>query len=152
MKGAVAEKMPVGAAVFMRRISRMTVGGLGPTSNLHISNILTAKDELGLSDDQVNKLRDIQMDLTRSLIKISADLKIARLDYLRSMNTKPFNFEQIRANAKRLTDLRLQRKFAVIDAFEKAANVLNDDQKNRMADIIGGMIDESEQEAPRVVE
>jgi hypothetical protein len=53
------------------------------------------------------------------------------------------NFEPLRKNAKSVSDLRLQRKTAVIDAFEKASNVLDDKQKQKLHEFIAEWVDES---------
>jgi hypothetical protein len=39
--------------------------------------------------------------------------------------------------------LRLQRKTAVIDAFEKASNVLDDKQKHKLHEHVAEMVDEA---------
>jgi pimeloyl-ACP methyl ester carboxylesterase len=51
------------------------------------------------------------------------------------------NFENLRKNAKSISDLRLQRRTAVIDAFEKASNVLDD--KHKLHEFIAEWVDEA---------
>ena len=88
-------------------------------------------------------MRDIRVELAQKLIKVIAEIRTVRFDTLNTLATKPLNFEQLRKNAKSISDLRLQRRTAVIDAFEKASNVLDDKQKHKLHEVIAQSVDES---------
>jgi len=88
-------------------------------------------------------LRDIRVELAQKLIKVIAEIRTVRFDTLNTLATKPVNFEQLRKNAKSISDLRLQRRTAVIDAFEKASNVLDDKQKHKLHEVVAESVDES---------
>jgi hypothetical protein len=88
-------------------------------------------------------LRDIRVELAQKLIKVIAEIRTVRFDTLNTLATKPLNFEQLRKNAKSISDLRLQRRTAVIDVFEKASNVLDDKQKHKLHEVIAESVDES---------
>lgn len=119
----------------------------GTARLLHISRILMVKDILGLNEDQVVELREIRVELSRKLIKLTADIHTARFDSLNTISNKPVNFEQLRNNAKTVSQLRLQRKTAVIDAFEKASKVLNEEQKEKLSECVSAWVDEYESES-----
>jgi len=110
---------------------------------LHVSRVLRAREALELTDKQLLQLRDIRVELAQKLIKVTSDIRTVRFDTLNTVATKPVNFEQLRKNAKSISDLRLQRKTAVIDAFEKASNVLDDKQKHKLHEVIAESVDES---------
>jgi hypothetical protein len=114
---------------------------------LHVSRILVIKEALELGDDQMEELRDIRTELGRKLIKLTADIRGARFDSFNTLSSKPVNFEQLRANAKNVSQLRLQRKLAVIDAFEKASKVLSDGQKEKLSEFVSAWVDEYGTEA-----
>jgi hypothetical protein len=88
-------------------------------------------------------LRDVRVELAQKLIKLIAEIRTVRFDSLNAVATKPVNFEHLRKNAKSISDLRLQRRTAVIDAFEKASNVLDDKQKHKLHDYVAEMVDEA---------
>ena len=119
----------------------------GTARLLHISKILIVKEALELSDEQVQELRDLRLDLARKLIKLTGDIRIARLDSINTIASKPVNFEQLRGNAKNVSQLRLQRKLAVIDSFEKASKTLSSDQKEKLSEYLSAWVDENEEEA-----
>jgi hypothetical protein len=115
----------------------------GASRLLRVSRILRAREILGLSDKQLVQLRDNRVELAQKLIKLTAEIRTVRFDSLNTLATKPVNFENLRKNAKSISDLRLQRKTAVIDAFEKASNVLDDKQKQKLHEFIAEWVDEA---------
>ena len=86
---------------------------------------------------------DNRVELAQKLIKLTAEIRTVRFDSLNTLATKPVNFENLRKNAKSISDLRLQRRTAVIDAFEKASNVLDDKQKHKLHEFIAEWLDEA---------
>ena len=115
----------------------------GASRLLRVSRILRAREILELSDKQLLQLRDNRVELAQKLIKLTAEIRTVRFDSLNTLATKPVNFENLRKNAKSISDLRLQRKTAVIDAFEKASNVLDDKQKHKLHDYVAELVDEA---------
>ena len=115
----------------------------GASRLLHVSRIVKAREILELSDKQLLQLRDNRVELAQKLIKLTAETRTVRFDSLNTLATKPANFEHLRKNAKSISDLRLQRRTAVIDAFEKASNVLDDKQKHKLHEVIAESVDES---------
>jgi hypothetical protein len=115
----------------------------GASRLLRVSRILRAREILALSDKQLAQLRDNRVELAQKLIKLTAEIRTVRFDSLNTLATKPVNFENLRKNAKSISDLRLQRKTAVIDAFEKASNVLDDKQKQKLHEFIAEWVDEA---------
>jgi hypothetical protein len=115
----------------------------GAARVLRVSRILKAREILGLSDKQLLQLRDNRVEFAQKLIKLTAEIRTVRFGSLSTLATKPVNFENLRKNAKSISDLRLQRKTAVIDAFEKASNVLDDNQKHKLHEFIAEWVDEA---------
>lgn len=141
----VMEKPGMGLkAVMLRRgIERKRIG----TSMLmRLSRLRALKDELGMDDDQVRKLWDIESMLVRSIAKLTLEIRVARFDSIKGIVSKPVNFEHIRGNAKRVMDLRLQRKMAIINAFEEGLGALTPEQKEQLPDILSVWADEVEEE------
>jgi len=137
----VMEKPGVGLkAVMLKR--RTQARRIGTSALMRLSRLRALKDELDLNDDQVRNLWDIESTLVRNIAKLTLDIRVSRFDSLKSIVSKPVDFNQVRANAKKVMDLRLQRKIAVIDTFEKGLQVLNSDQKEQLADILSVWEDE----------
>lgn len=141
----VMEKPGMGLkAVMLRR--GLTRKRIGTSALMRLSRLRALKDELELSDDQVSKLWEIESMLVRNVAKLSLEIRVARFDSLKDIVVRPVNFDRIRANAKKVTDLRLQRKMAIIDAFEQGLQALSADQKDQLADAQSAWEDEVEEE------
>lgn len=143
MRAAIMEKPGLGIKMAMVR-QGMQMRRRGTSALMRLSRLRALKDELELSDDQVQKILEIDATLVHNLVKLSAEIRMARFDALKTIISRPVNFEQVRANAKNVVSLRLQRKLAVIDAFEKGAKVLSDDQRDQLSDIMSGWADDVE--------
>jgi len=133
--------------IIRARLAMTGIRRRGTTRVLHISRILMVKELLELNDEQIEELRTIRADLGRKLFKLTAEIRTARFDSLNTLSNKPVNFEQLRTNAKNVSQLRLQRKTAVIDAFEKASKILSDEQKEKLSECLSSWVDEFESEA-----
>ncbi|SRR5579862_6497154 len=127
----------LGAAIRRRGTARL----------LHISRILQVKEFLELNEEQVEELRNVRLDLQRKLIKLTGDIHTSRFDSFNTLSHRPVNFEQLRTNAKNVSQFRLQRKTAVIDAFEKASKVLSEEQREKLSECVAAWVDEYESEA-----
>jgi hypothetical protein len=119
----------------------------GSARLLHISRILQVREFLELNEEQIEELRNVRVDLIRKLFKFTADIRVARLDSLNTLTEKPVNFDELRTNAKNVSQLRLQRKTAVIDAFEKASKVLSEEQREKLHECVAAWVDEYESES-----
>src|SRR6516164_5986590 len=119
----------------------------GTARLLHISRILQVREFLELNEEQVEELREIRADLTRKLFKFTADIRVARMDSFNTLSQKPVKFDELRNNAKNVSQLRLQRKTAVIDAFEKASKVLSEEQREKLHECVSAWVDDFESES-----
>lgn len=142
----VMEKPGMGIkAVMLRR--GLTRKRLGTSALMRLSRLAALKDELELSDDQVRKLWDIETTLVRNVAKLTLEIRVARFESLKTIvSSRPVNFDQVRSNAKKVMDLRLQRKMAIIDAFEQGVQTLSQDQKEQLADVQSVWADEVAEE------
>lgn len=141
----VMEKPGMGIkAVMLRR--GLTRKKIGTSALMRLSRLRALKDELDLSDDQVRKLWDIESMLVRNVAKLSLEIRVSRFDSVKDIAHMPVNFDKVRANAKKVMDLRLQRKIAIIDAFEQGLQVLTPEQKEQLADVESVWAEEVEEE------
>lgn len=142
MKSSVLERPRVARRVELAK--KRGVLGL-----IRIAHLLERQSELELTNDQVKKMLAIRSDMIRTKSKISADIRVARLElvYTTAMNIGNFNPDQTRSALKNIFNLRLERKAATIDAFRKAAEVLNEDQKSRLRELVQERLSEFETEA-----
>jgi hypothetical protein len=119
---------------------------VGTSALMRLSRLRALKDDLDMNDDQVRKLWDVETDVVRNIARFTMDIRLTRFEALKAITSKPVDFNQIRMNAKKVMDLRLQRKMAIIDAFEQGLNVLSQEQKDQLPDVLSVWEDEVEEE------
>jgi len=142
MKGTVLERPRVAARVELAKKRGML--GL-----IRVAALVERQSELELSDDQLKKLLAIRSDMIRTKSKISADIRIARLELVHSTanNIGNINPDHARSALKNIYNLRLERKAATVDAFRKATDVLTDEQKSTLRERVRERLSEYESEA-----
>jgi Spy/CpxP family protein refolding chaperone len=102
---------------------------------MNVDMYLKFSDKLGLSKEQVSKLRTIKTDFEKLVITKEADVKIAFVDIrIAHMQDKP-DFTMIRQKAQEINKIMLDVSMARIDAMEKAYNVLTDQQRAKLPEI-----------------
>lgn len=142
MKGTVLERPRVAARVELAK--KRGLLGL-----IRVAALVERQSELELSDDQLKKLLAIRSDMIRTKSKISADIRVARLELVHSTANNIGNIhpDQIRSALKNIYNLRLERKAATVDAFRKATDVLTDEQKSTLREHVRERLSECESEA-----
>ena len=114
----------------------MGMKGKGKWVIFLISKVLKMRDDLKLSDDQVKNLKSIRADLIRSKMKLMADIKIAKFEMKEAFSIMNPNFDIIRSTIKNIINMKLEKKMAMVDAFEKTSKVLTADQKKKFVDMM----------------
>jgi Spy/CpxP family protein refolding chaperone len=127
MRGQVMERPRVAARVQLAK--KRGLLGL-----IRIAALLERQSELGLSNDQMQKLLNIRADMIRAKAKITGDIRVARLNliYSTAMNIGDIDPDQLRSDIKNIYALRIERKAATVDAFKKASDVLTSEQKETL--------------------
>lgn len=107
-------------------------GGRGSRENRPvISQILSHKEALELSADQVRKLEQLRDEFQRRSIRSEADLKIVEIDIAALLETEPVDMARLEAKVREGEKLRGELRIARIRAIEQARAVLNSEQKKK---------------------
>lgn len=108
------------------------VGGRGSRENRPvISQILSHKEALELSADQVRRLEQLRDEFQRRSIRSEADLKIVEIDIAALLETEPVDMAKLEAKVREGEKLRGELRIARIRAIEQARAVLNSEQKKK---------------------
>jgi Spy/CpxP family protein refolding chaperone len=103
---------------------------------MFIMKVMKMKDELNLSEDQINNLKAIRADYVRSAMKMKAEILVMKMDMMGSMSMQEPDFNQMRSSVKSIMSMKTDKKIARIDAFEKASKVLTADQKKKLMEMM----------------
>jgi Spy/CpxP family protein refolding chaperone len=103
-----------------------------------ISYMLSHREELKLSPEQVRKLEDVRNDFERGARRNDEDLKRAEreLDDLQKSNS--VDLKQAEAKVREVERLRADQHIARIRAVEQGKSILTQEQRDRLRDMMSG--------------
>lgn len=96
---------------------------------------------LGLSDDQIQRIKPLHRDMEKRLIKSKADLKLAEIDLMEIMEVKDFDMDKAIAAVKRIENLRTAQHLEMLKAMKNMRAILTDEQFKNMRRMCMGPID-----------
>ena len=96
-----------------------------------ISEMLSRKDELGLSPEQVKKLEQVRDNFERQSIRNRADSRIVELDIATLLDQPAVDLARVEAKVREAEKLRADLRIARIRAIEQAKAVLTPEQRKK---------------------
>jgi len=103
-----------------------------PESTGHyLRHLLKHPKEIGLSSDQVTKLKAIQLDLSRTRIKTEADIQVAELEVAALAEDEKAELSVIEAKVKQSEMLEAGLRVAAIKAKRDALALLTPEQREK---------------------
>jgi Spy/CpxP family protein refolding chaperone len=88
--------------------------------------------KMGLSDDQVMKMKPIHNDMQKKQARFKADLKIAEIELGEIMDVKDFDLEKASFAVKKIAEIKTAHHLEMIKAMKEMRTVLNDEQFKKM--------------------
>jgi len=92
-------------------------------------------DELELTEEQRETIRDIRFEHREAEIESKAKLERAKLDMERAMSEDDFDRKKIYTLAEKVTQLEREMKLAGIDNLLRIMEVLTDEQRDRLQEL-----------------
>lgn len=96
-----------------------------------ISQMLTYREYLGLSADQVKKLEQLRDNFQRQSIRNEADVKIVELDIATLLDTPTVEVAKVEGKIREAEKLRVDLRIARVRAIEQAKAVLTPEQRKK---------------------
>ena len=103
-----------------------------------ISYILSRREELNLSSDQVRNLERLRSDYERDAIKNEADLRVAEVDLTELLRADSVDVKKAEAKIREIERLRAELRIARIRAIEQGKQVLSQEQRERLRNMLTG--------------
>ena len=103
----------------------------GTTGHL-IRGLLSSADEMGLTEEQIKKLKAIQLDLDRTRIKTEADIMVAEREARALIDDGASDLSGIEAKLNESAGLQVSLRMAAIEARRDAMAVLTPEQSKRV--------------------
>lgn len=100
-----------------------------------ITLILSYKDSLGLSAEQVKKLEQMRDQFQRQSIRTDADVKIIELDIAALLDSPTVDVAKVEAKIREAEKMRTELRIARVRAIEQAKGVLTSEQRKKFLEI-----------------
>ncbi len=100
-----------------------------------IRMVLMNRQELGLTPQQVDSLRNLGMDSWRSAIRRKADVQVARLDLMTLRWTDPVDMGKLEAKVREIEKLKGDGRIAAICTAEDAKAQLTAEQREKLKNL-----------------
>jgi len=94
--------------------------------------ILKNKEELGLSDKQVEQIKGLKIKTKKNLISKKAELEILGLDVKSAMWTDPLDVNTVNKLIDKKYDLKKDKAKSLVGAYAALKGLLTEEQKEKM--------------------
>jgi LTXXQ motif family protein len=101
-----------------------------------ISYMLSHREELKLSPEQVRKLEDVRSDFDRGARKNDEDLRRAERELDDLQKSDSVDLKQAEAKVREVERLRADQRIARIRAVEQGKSILTQEQRERLRDMM----------------
>ncbi|MGB9082306.1 MAG: hypothetical protein WCD00_13490 [Desulfuromonadaceae bacterium] len=89
-------------------------------------------DKMGLTDDQVAKMKPAHREMQKKQARFKADLKIAEIELMEIMEVKDFDLEKASASVKKIADIKTAHHLEMLKHMKEMRSMLTDDQFKNM--------------------
>jgi len=87
---------------------------------------------MGLTDDQITKMKSMRREMQKSQIRSKADLKIAEIELMEIMEMKDFDLDKAISTVKKIGDIKTTRHLEMLKAMKDMRTILTDEQFKKM--------------------
>jgi len=88
--------------------------------------------EIGLSDDQIMKMRPLHSEMQKKQARSKADLKIAEIELREIMDVKDFDLEKAGSAVKKIAEMKTAHHLEMLQAMKEMRTILTDEQFKKM--------------------
>jgi Spy/CpxP family protein refolding chaperone len=89
-------------------------------------------DKMGLTDDQIMKMKPIHREMQKKQARFKADLKIAEIELMEIMEVKDFDLEKASAAVKKIAQIKTAHHLEMLKAMKEMRTILTDEQFKKM--------------------
>ncbi len=112
----------------------------------YLKHLLKHAKEIGLTSEQIGKLKAMQLDLGRTQARVEADIKIAHLELHALVEDEQADFASIQMKVNQLTKAEGELLLAAIKGKRDATAILTPDQREKDRALHEKMKSEKERE------
>src|SRR5664280_689536 len=89
-------------------------------------------NKMGLTDEQMAKMKPLHNEMQKKQIRSKADLKIAEIELMEIMEVKDFDLDRATSAVKKIEDIKTVRHLGMLKAMKDMRAILTDEQFKNM--------------------
>ena len=89
-------------------------------------------DKIGLTDDQIMKIKPVHTEMQKKQARFKADLKIAEIELMEIMDVKDFDLEKANSAVKKIEEIKTAHHLEMLKAMKEIRTILTDEQFKKM--------------------
>jgi len=89
-------------------------------------------DKIGLSDDQLAKMKPLHREMQKKHVRYNADLKIAEIELMEIMEVKNFDLEKAGNAVKKIGEIKTAHHLEMLKDMKEMRTMLTDEQFKNM--------------------
>ena len=89
-------------------------------------------DKMGLTDDQIMKIKPVHREMQKKQARFEADKKIAKIELMQIMEVKDFDLEKASAAVKNISDIKTAYHLEMLKAMKEMRTIITDEQFQKM--------------------
>ena len=89
-------------------------------------------DKMGLTDDQITKMKSVHREMQKKQVRFEADLKIAEIELVEIMEVKDFNLEKASSAVKNISEIKTAHHLKMLKAMKEMRTILTGEQFKKM--------------------
>lgn len=89
-------------------------------------------DQLGLTDDQLMKMKPAHSEMQKNQARFKADLKIAEIELAEIMDVKDFDLEKASAAVKKIETIKTAHHLEMLKHMKEVRTIVTDEQFKKM--------------------
>jgi Spy/CpxP family protein refolding chaperone len=105
-----------------------TMDGMGDRECMCIQHA----DKMGLTDDQIIKMKPLVREMQKKHARFRADVKIAEIDLMGIMEVKDVDLEKAGFAVKKIADIRTAHHLEMLKGMKEMRTILTDEQFKQM--------------------
>jgi Spy/CpxP family protein refolding chaperone len=103
-------------------------------------------EQMGLTDDQIAKMKPLHREMQKKQIRFKADLKIAEIELMEIMDVKDFDLDKATAAVKKIENMKTSRHLEMLTAMKDMRAILTYEQFKNMHKMMPMKMGEEEHE------
>jgi Spy/CpxP family protein refolding chaperone len=96
-------------------------------------------DMMGLTDDQIMKIKPVHSEMQKKQVRFKADQKIAEIELMEIMEVKDFDLEKASSAVKKIADIKTAHHLEMLKAMKEMRTILTDEQFKKMKKMMMSM-------------